>query len=800
MNKNYLTAFLFLVSFLALHPEALHAQKATLSGVVKDARNGETLLGSYIILTDLNRPGEPKGAVSNIAGFYSVTVNTGLYQIKVSSLGYKDILDTITMDKDRVLHFEMEPNPIITDEIVVSAQRDDHNVSSVDVGKMGMTIESIKALPALFGEADVIKAIQLLPGVQSGGEGNSGFYVRGGGADQNLVLLDEATVYNASHLFGFFSVFNANAVKNVDIFKSGMPAQYGERLSSVLDVHQKEGNMKKYEAAGSVGLIFSGLTVQGPIKKDRASFIISGRRTYIDWLIQPFLKKDSPMKGTKFYFYDLNAKLNVIINDKHRLYLGGYYGKDIYGFKSESGFTNMQFYWGNAAASLRWNYIISSKLFLNTSATFSDYDFGTDMKVDVYAFRLNSGVRDVGLKSELTYLPSIPHTFKFGVHYIFHRFNPNTFGLEAGEDNAFSIPKSTSYFAHELAVYVNDEFEVAKWLKLNLGLRYSHFEHVGRFTRYILDNMGNTVDSVMYKPGERISQYNGWEPRVSARFLINKNLSVKASYTLNYQYLHQISMSAISLPTDVWMPSTDLLKPQTASQVSLGIYYNFHDNMFESYIDGYYKKMNNLAEYQDGLDLRFVKNNPDQLYTFGKGHSYGVEFFLKKNKGRFNGFIGYTLSYTVRQFDELNEGKPFYAKYDRRHDVSINLVYEIIRNKLSVSGVWVFGSGNTMTIPTGLYFFGGSIITEYSERNAYRMPPYHRLDISLDWTIVKKKKFETGLNFSVYNVYNRKNPFYIFIETETVLNPSDQEFGISAQAYQMSLFPILPSITWNFKF
>lgn len=788
------------IIFLCFFFQTTMAQKYTLSGIVKDQDNGETIMGCYVMLLDVENPGEPKGSITNNAGFYSITVNAGIYQLKVSALGYLPVTDTIRIAGNEVLNLDLAVHVITTDEVVVSAQKEDHNVSSVDVGRMEMSVEAIKALPALFGEADVVKAIQLLPGIQSGGEGNSGYYVRGGGADQNLILLDEATIYNASHLFGFFSVFNPNAVKNVEIIKSGMPAQYGERLSSVLDVHQKEGNMKRFGMEGGIGLIFANLTLQGPFKKDKASYIISGRRTYIDFLVQPFLSSTSPLKGMDFYFYDVNAKVNVILNDKHRLYLGGYFGRDVYGFKSESGSTRARFNWSNGAASLRWNYIINSKLFLNTSATFTDYSFLTDMGIDVYAFNLKSGVRDYSLKSELTYLPAIPHTFKFGIHYTFHRFNPNTYGIDAGSNTSFSMPVSTAYYAHEVSAYVNDEFDITKWLRMNVGLRYSHFEHVGGFVRYVLDEFGNVADSITYKPGERISQYNGLEPRVSARFLITPQFSIKAAYTLNYQYLHQISMASISLPTDVWMPSTDLIKPQNASQVSLGFYYNFHKNMFESYIDIYYKKMNNLTEYRDGLDLSFVKVNPDQLYVFGDGYSYGAEFFLKKNRGRFNGFIGYTLSFTKRRFAELNEGVPFYAKYDRRHDVSVNLVYEIIRNKLSVSAVWVFASGNTMTIPTGLYFFGGSIITEYSERNGYRMPPYHRLDFSVDWTIVKKKRFETGLNFSVYNVYNRKNPFYIFIETDTVFDPSNQNFEISTQAYQMSLFPILPSVTWNFKF
>lgn len=793
MKKISLFLFLFVASF-----SALYAQKYSVSGVLTDASNGETMKNIVVSLISFDNYSQAVTSISNQSGFYSLTAPKGKYIYKIAHLGYKPIIDTIILSKNMTRNVALEIAVIMTDEVIISVKAEDNNVKSVDVGKMEMKIETIKALPALFGEVDVLKSVQLLPGIQSGGEGNTGFYVRGGAADQNLILLDETIIYNAGHLFGFFSVFNADAVKNVEITKSGMPAYYGGRLASVLDVAQKEGNMKKFQVDGGLGLIFSRLTVQGPIKKDKCSFIISGRRTYIDVLVQPFLKETSPLKGTKFYFYDLNAKINLVINEKHRLFLGGYYGNDVYGFKSSSGSTKIQFRWGNAAASLRWNYIINSQLFLNTTASFTNYDFATKMEMDVYSMNMSSGVQDYALKTELTYLPAIPHTFRFGVHYIFHKFMPNDFNVQAGESQSLTLPKANPYYAHDLAIYANDEFDAFKWWKINAGLRYTHFEHIGRFTRYVFDEFGALADSIIYQPGELIKQYNYVEPRLSMRFLLDSNTSIKASYTLNFQYIHQVALSSISLPTDVWMPSTDIVRPQIGAQYSLGVYRNFYKNMFETYIDFYYKDMRNLVEYKDGINLSDVSQNPDQMYVFGKGWSYGMEVFFKKAKGRFNGFIGYTLSYTKRKFDDLNGGEPFYAKYDRRHDVSINLNYEIIRNKLSVSAVWVFSTGNTMTIPVGYYFLAGSLITEYSKRNEYRIDPYHRLDLSVNWTIVKRKRFETGLNFSVYNVYNRKNPFFVFFETET--NYTQDTFDLITKAYQMSLFPILPSITWNFKF
>ena len=778
------------------------AQHVTLSGTVIDNSNGESIAGVYVLLSDTASHKVVEGGITNQAGFYSITVPAGVYELSTMYMSYHPYKTIVEIRKSVRYNIELEPEGILGDEVVISAERTNRNVTGADVGRMEMKIETIKAMPALMGEPDIIRSIQMLPGVQSGGEGNSGYYVRGGGTDQNLIMLDEATVYNAGHLFGFFSIFNADAVKNIDLIKSGMPAYYGGRAASILNVYQKEGNMRRYQVDGGIGLIFSHLTVQGPFKKDKASFLVSARRTYADWIIQPFLKPTSPMKGMDFYFYDINAKFNIVINPKHRLFFGAYYGSDIYGFQSGSQQTKAIFNWRNAIASARWNYIISNKMFLNTTAAFSYYDFGTEMRLDVYEFKLNSGIRDYSLKSELTIIPVPKVTIKAGTQNIFHICYPGQYAVQAGTGFDFSLPKVQPYLANELSIYAHAEYDPVRWLKLNMGVRYTNFTHVGSFTRYLLDDLGYVADSIVYRPGQTVCQYNKVEPRFSARFLIDSLTSIKLSATLNYQFLHQISIASISLPTDVWMPSTDILKPQRVWQYSLGVFRNFHNNMFEAYIDLYYKQMYNLAEYRDGLDFSFVTVNPDQLYVFGKGWAAGAEFFLQKNIGRFKGFVGYTLGYTRRQFDDLNNGKPFWAKYDRRHDVSINLSYEIVRNKLSVSALWVYQTGNTMTIPVGYYFYMGSYITEYSDRNEFRIKPYHRLDLSIDWTIKKTRRWETGLNLSVYNVYNRKNPFFIFFETSTNANlsPDDLNFSMETKAYQMSLFPIIPSITWNFKF
>lgn len=775
--------------------------RITLYGTIRDASNGESLLGVYVVLNNLAVPSDVQGGVTNESGYYSVSVAPGTYKLTVNYLGYRTITDTVRLTGNKMMKFDLEPVAIEGDEVVIQGESSRNNVHSGEVGRMTMSVESIKAIPALMGEADVIKSVQLLPGVQSGGEGNSGFYVRGGGTDQNLILLDEATIYNANHLFGFFSVFNVDAVKNIDMIKSGMPAYYGGRAASILNVSQKEGNLKRWEVDGGLGLIFSHLTVQGPLKKNKSSLLISARRTYADVLIQPFLKKTSPLKGMDFYFYDINAKFNIVINDRHRLYFGAYYGKDVYGFKSNSQNTLMTFNWGNAAASARWNFIIANRLFLNTSATFSYYDFDTEMRINPYSLNIASGVRDYALKSELTWLPTPKHNIRMGFHETLHDCIPGQFAVQAGENNNFNLPPSQHYYGNEFSLFAHDEYDVNSHWKLNFGLRYTYFTHLGPFNRFVVDEFGNITDSVKYNKFSSISHYNRVEPRFALRWLIDSSLSIKASATLNYQFMHQISIAGISLPTDVWMPSTDLIKPQTVFQYTLGVFKNFHHDMFETYIDLYFKHMYNLAEYREGISITDVTLNPDQLFVFGKGYAYGAEFYIKKSKGRFTGFIGYTLGFTRRQFDELNGGKPFWAKYDRRHDVSISLTYEILRNKLSVSALWVFQSGNTMTVPLGYYLYMGSVVTEYSGRNEYRVNPYHRLDLSVDWTIKKTSKFETGLNFSVYNVYNRQNPFLVFFETSASSENGDiTSFKMQNHAYQMSLFPIIPSIMWTFRF
>lgn len=761
----------------------------TISGYIKDAFNGEALMGSTIYAKEIY-----KGTAANTYGFYSLTIPAGEYTFEFSFIGYEKDSISLNFNENKRINIELKPLSYQMDEVVIIANRGDDNVSSTEMGTTELRIEAVKKIPSFFGEPDLMKTIQLLPGVQSGGEGNSGYYVRGGGLDQNLILLDDAIIYNAGHLFGFFSIFNADAIRSAEMIKAGMPANYGGRLASVLNVSMKEGNMKKYEVEGGVGLIFARLNVQGPIVKNKASFLITGRRTYIDALIQPFLKKNSPAKGLKLYFYDLNGKINWQINDKHHLFLSAYHGKDAYGFKSDGSNMFATFAWQNTSASFRWNYNINSKLFLNTSVMFSDYQFNTDIELDVYALNIYSGIRDYTAKTELTYLPIAGNILKAGVAYTYHIIKPNTYAAQASID--LEIPESSIYNAHEVALYINDELDINPFIRLNIGLRASYFEHTGPCTLYNSDEFGRVSDSIIYKRGDKIQSYWGLEPRVSIRFSIDKTLSIKASYMHNYQYLHQVAMSSISLPTDMWMASTVGIKPQIGNQYSVGVYKNIKKDMYEFSFEMYYKDMKNLTEYREGYSpITEAMQYLDRQYTQGNGYSYGIEFMANKTYGKFTGWIGYTLSWTNRVFPELNGGKEFPAKHDRRHDVSITLSYDILPN-LSTSIIWVYATGSTMTVPVGFYFMGYNLVTLYSDKNAYRVSPYHRMDISVNWTIKKTERFEHSLNFSIYNVYNRKNSFFISIGTSV----DQEQIAISNMAYQMSLFPIIPSVSWNFKF
>lgn len=770
----------------------------TLSGEIKDAETGETLPGAVVKATAVN-----KGTVSNIYGFYSLTLPAGTYAIEFSFLGYATQTKEVNLSSNQRIDVALSTNIKTFEAVEITADKS-RNTESTDVGKINLDVDQIKKLPVLLGEIDILKTITLLPGVQSSGEGNAGFYVRGGGVDQNLILLDNATVYNASHLFGFFSVFNADAVKNLELTKGGVPANFGGRLASVLDISLKEGNNKEFHSEGGIGLISSRLTLEGPIKKDTSSFIISARRTYIDLLLKPFLKKDSPLAGSGYYFYDLNAKVNYRISKKDQVFLSGYFGRDVFGFSSENSGFSTRIPWGNATGTIRWNRIISDKLFMNTIATFTDYKFSFEGAQEQFEFALNSGIRDWGGKVQWNYYPNYRHSLKWGVDYTYHIFTPNSVYAKSG-DTEFDTGPKLKLFSHEVAGYVLDEFDVTEKLKLNAGIRYSYFIHVGPFTRFTqqgASGFGQTLPPLetQYASGEKVADYAGFEPRINFRWTVDKHSSIKGGYMRNFQYIHLTSLSPTSLPTDVWLPSTDVLKPQFGQQFSIGYFRNFLDDMIESSLEVYYKNMKNVSEYKEGAQpQQTVNDNIDNLLVFGIGRSYGAELFVKKRIGKWQGWVGYTWSKTERRLDNLNNGEWYPSRWDRRHDISIVSTIKLSK-RVELGAVFVYGTGNAITLPVERYIFENRVVDVYGARNSFRMAPYHRADISC--TLYpkeekqKNKRFESNWNFSIYNLYNRKNPYFIYFGNDGNV----QNGTLQIKAYQVSLFPILPSVTWNFKF
>lgn len=796
----------FVVTLLLLFCASSWAQdKFTISGYVKDDATGETMIGANVFIKELM-----KGTTTNQYGFFSLTLEEGQYTLVITYLGYQERAYDVTLDQDIRQNVNLKLKGITGKEFVVEDTRTDNNTQGTQMGMVEMEVEQIKELPALLGEVDILKAIQFLPGVQSAGEGNSGFYVRGGGPDQNLILLDEAVVYNASHLFGFFSVFNADAVKSIELIKGGMPAQYGGRLASVLDINMNEGNSRRYEVDGGIGLISSRLTVQGPIKKDTSSFIISGRRTYIDVLAAPFIPDTSAFAGSGYYFYDLNAKINYRLSDKDRLFLSGYFGRDVFTYNNSESNFNINIPWGNATATARWNHLFSDKLFMNTSVIFNNYEFEFGAEQSQFEFRLFSGIRDWNAKVDLSYYPNIRNSIKFGGNYIFHTFKPNNATARAGEV-VFNTGDITKINAHEGALYVMEEFDLTEKIKINGGLRWSYFMQVGPFDRFVKNDRGISTDTISYAAGEKVASYNGFEPRVSMRYAIDGKQSIKAAYTQNYQYIHLATLSGLSLPTDVWVPSSDRIKPQYGVQYNLGYFRNFKENTYETSVEVYYKNMDNLVEYMEGAaPENDVNDNPDNQLIQGTGYSYGVELFLKKRHGKTTGWIGYTWSKTMRQFDEINNGLEFPAKYDRRHDFSAVMTHDL-NDKWTLGAAFVYATGNAITLPVARYLIEGRIVDEFGERNSYRMIPYHRADISATYTPNKTttaidpdtgeeieipKRFQSSWAFSIYNLYNRANPYFIYFDYEGDI----QSGTFQTQAFQVSLFPILPSVTWNFSF
>jgi hypothetical protein len=764
---------------MVLSQNALAQKNITLSGIIKDNSTGETLIGASIQIMGLKN----MGAVTNAYGFYSISLAAGDYKVIYSYVGYQTQIKEVKIDKDNQINISLTSTNELT-EVIVSAEKKNENVVNPLMGVQKLNVKEINSIPVLFGERDILKTLQLLPGISSAGEGNSGFYVRGGAVDQNLILLDEAPVYNASHLLGFFSTFNSDAIKDVTVYKGGMPSQYGGRLSSVLDIKMNDGNKKDYTVEGGIGLIASRLKVEGPFKQDKSSFMISGRRTYADAFLA--FAPDTSIRNNTLFFYDFNAKANYQIDNKNTLYLSGYFGRDKLGLSNTFGFE-----WGNATGTLRWNHLFSNKLFSNTSLIYSKYDYKIENLLADNNFQVNSSIKDYNFKQDFQLAANNDHTLKFGLNAIYHTIEPGRLTSDGNSSvNQITIQNRKGA---EVAAYISDEWTVNDKLNVVYGARFSNFTLFGAGTFNSYDTDGNITETKTYKAGETVVNYFNLEPRISASLQLSENKALKGSFTRNTQNLHLMSNSTATSPTDLYIMNSNNTKPEIADQFSLGYFNNFKNDNYEFSAEVYYKKMQNQIDYRSGTDLRGNQNVEADL-VYGQGRSYGIELFLKKKYGDFNGWVGYTLSKTERQFDLINQGNWFNALQDRTHDVEVVGIYKASK-RWTFSSTFVYNTGNAVTYPNGKYQLNGSTVFYYSERNAYRAPAYHRLDLAanLEPKIVPNKKYQSSWSFSIYNAYARKNAFAIDFR-------EDPENANKTQVVRTNLFGLIPSVTWNFKF
>lgn len=754
------------------------AQKHSISGYVSDKKTQEKLIGA--IVYDAK---SKSGTTTNTYGFFSLTLPADSVKLLVSYIGFAVQSKTFVLSENMSFNVDLMPeNELKTIEVV--AEQGERIEETTRMSTINIPIQQIKKVPALFGEVDVLKVLQLLPGVKSGGEGSTGLYVRGGGPDQNLILLDGAPIYNASHLFGFFSTFNADAIKTVELTKGGFPARYGGRLSSVIDINMKEGNMRKYNVEGSIGLISSKLLIEGPINKGKTSFIVTGRRTYIDKLTRPIVRALTRGEGDGgYYFYDLNLKVNHKISDKDRVFLSMYNGLDNFSFKTGGQLTSDIGYggylkWGNTIGSARWNHLFNSRLFCNTSVTYTRYKFGIGQELKNYKNDTKetadyfSGIYDWAGNVNFDYIPDPNHFIRFGGHYTYHTFKTGAeqFKTTGFDRNVDSLSGNPNIFANEISLYVEDDWKITDKFKVNAGLHGAGF--------LVQDNF-----------------YRSLQPRFSGRYLLPQSWSVKASYASMMQFIHLLSNSNVGLPTDLWVPATKLIKPQQSYQVAAGVAKSLNKNMYEISLEGYYKEMKNIIDYLDGANFIGGANDWEKKVAQGRGWSYGMEFLMQKKKGKYTGWIGYTLSWTNRQFAQINEGKPYPYKYDRRHDISFVNIYKI-SNKMDIAATFVYGTGNAISLPLQSYVAAnvpGAFTQDaqyFGSKNNYRMAPYHRLDVSVN----RHKKKKWGMvtwSAGVYNLYSRQNPYFLYFRN----TPTGRK-----QLVQVSLFPLIPSVSWSFKF
>jgi hypothetical protein len=772
---------------------AMGQSKYTLSGYLRDSDNGEGLIGATVYVDEI-----ASGTTTNLYGFYSISLPEGTYNITFNYLGYDALVETFELAADRTFDIEMMPDRELLQTVEITAEKANENVSNLEIGVERMDIKMVKGIPQFMGEVDIIRSIQLLPGVSTVGEGATGFNVRGGNIDQNLILLDEATVFNSSHLFGFFSIFNADAVKDLTLYKGGVPARYGGRLSSVLDVRQKEGNSKKFEGNAGIGLVSSRLMLQGPIIKDKMSFMVAGRRSYGDLLL-PIFNED--FRGDQLFFYDVNAKLNYKIDDKNRIYASAYFGADRFRFGDD-----FESYWGNNTATVRWNHLFNPRLFSNFSAIYSDYEYSLGVPEGVNAFEWEAGIRNTALKADFSFFPNIKNTIEFGAQATNYAFSPGR-AAGLGDESIFNVVEVQGENALEVAAYIGNKQIINDRLSVEYGLRYSYFMNYGERDVFLYENDNPTsdqaiIDTVNFSSGEVIADFGGLEPRFAINYTFSERSSIKAGYNRMRQYVQLVSNTTAATPVDIWTPAGKYVEPSIADQISVGYFRNFDDNMYQASVEVYYKDYQNLLDYKDNAQL-LLNNSLETELLQGVGRAYGLEFQVEKVKGRMTGWVSYTLSRSELQVDGINRNDWYVSNYDKTHDVSVVAQFKL-NDKWNFGGNFAFMTGRPITYPDSRYVFEGIVVPNYTNRNGARTQAYHRLDLSATLVPDKKDKvffffnrpdtWESSWTFSLYNAYGRRNPYSIFFR-QNENNPAQTE------AVRLSIFgSVIPGITYNLKF
>jgi len=786
-TKDYIMKFKMIILLLFFGTYSFgQTEKFTLSGQITDMASGEDLISVTVYV-----PNADEGAVSNIYGFYSLTLPKGTYEVVISYVGYAEQRFTITLESNLTKNIELSEDVKTLGEVVVTADRgnEDVNVSSTNMGVVNVKMETVEKIPSLLGEVDIIKAIQLLPGVKTVGEGGSGFYVRGGNADQNLVLLDEAPIYNASHMLGFFSAFNPEAIRDMELYKGAIPSHYGGRLSSVLDIRMKEGNAKKFAASGGLGTIMTRAAIEAPIT-EKGSFMVAGRRSYLDVLAKTYFKLKhggDTIVGGNFFFYDLNAKTNFRFNNNNRVFASGYFGRDVMDLPSQG----VSIDWGNKTGTLRWNHLFTPKLFSNLTYYYSNYDYALKYKNLATQFNWDSKLIEHSLKVDFGAYLNPRNTLKFGFQSIAHEVSPGNIKSFENEKLITTVNLDTKK-AIESAIYINNSQDLNDVIKIDYGVRLSALHNVGPEKTYKQNDLYEVTDTINHQKGI-FNSYLQLEPRIAMRYKLNNSSSIKSSYNRTAQYIQQASNGNTATPFDIWFISSEIIKPQLADQYSLGYFKNINDNAIEFSVEAYYKKFKNAVDFKDHAVLLLNDNLEGELRV-GEGRSYGVELMARKDKGKLTGWIGYTLSKSEKKIPTINNGNWYNSKYDKPHDFSVVASYQM-SDVISLGANFVYSTGSAVTFPTGKYVLNGVAIPVYSERNGARLPDYHRLDASVSINPKKNenRRFKSEWVFSIYNLYNRKNAFSINFKPEDF----DQS---QTYAEKSAIFSIVPSFTYNAKF